>query len=154
MPNLFPVNYNEESIGEELLAAETPIGYKESVDFDGGDIVRNSQNKAVMANGAKAWEQWCIKCLQTERFKYAAYSSDYGIETDEILNAETRELAESIATRQITEALSCDSYKRLEYIDSIIYEWGNDSLSARITAVGIDDVTIDFTTKLGGTAYG
>lgn len=152
MPNLFPMNYESEVIKLVETTSDTVAGYKPSLYFDGKDIQRDGQNRVIESTGVEAWEQWCMKCCMTERYKYPAYSTDFGIEVDEALKAETREKAESILTREISEALMADPYKRTSFIEDLIFDWqlAPDSVDIKIRAVGMDDVTIDFTIRMKG----
>lgn len=151
--NLFPEDYEDEVIEEADTENEEPIGYRPGVAFDWqtGDFIRDGRNRLSIATGVESWAQWCQNCLQTARNKHLAYSSDFGIDIDEIFSAESEEEAESILTREINEALEADPYGRTEYIDDIEYTWtGPDSVQIEVTVVGIADVTIDVTANIGG----
>lgn len=155
--NLFPEDELEEEetededlMEEELEEEEEPVGYKESVYFsdDGiGDIVRDGQYRLKSATRLEAYEQWCINCLMTERDKYPCYGETFGIATEEAMQAESREQAESILTLEITEALTNDPYERTEYVDNIEFDWDKapDAVSISLTVHGIEDVTLDIT---------
>ena len=146
--NLFPEGYEEEIITEEDLASQNPTGYRNGVsfDYDMGDFRRDGMNKLLDSDGIESWKSWCINCLYTERYKHLAYSSDFGIEIDAVMKASSREEAESILTRQITEALMADPYKRTDYVSEITYEWtAPDTVIVKVTIHGIYDVTIDIT---------
>ena len=144
--NLYPSGYEDEIVDDDEVEEEWPIGYRPGVafDFETGDFIRDGRNRLLEASGVESWQQWCMNCLQTERYKHLAYSDDFGIEVDEVFQAESREEAESILTRQITEAILADPYGRAAYIDAIDYDWtAPDAIQATMTIVGIADVTID-----------
>lgn len=146
--NLFPEGYEEEIVTKEDLLSERPTGYRNGIAFDSqrGDFLRDGMNKLLDSDGIKSWQSWCINCLQTERYKHLAYSSDFGIELDKAMRASSQEEAESILTRQITEAILADPYKRTKYIEEITYDWtAPDSVIASVTIHGVDDTTIDIT---------
>ena len=146
--NLFPEGYENEIITEEDLALEQPTGYRNGIAFDSllGDFLRDGMHKLLDSDGIESWKSWCINCLQTERYKHLAYSTDFGIELDKAIKASSREEAESILTRQITEAIMADPYQRTKYIEEIKYNWtAPDAVSVAATIHGIDDVTIDIT---------
>lgn len=156
MANLFPEGYEDEVITEEDLASGTPTGYRNGIafDYDTGDFKRDGKNRIMDSDGIESWKSWCINCIQTERYAHLAYSSDFGIETAAAMRAKTREEAESILTREITEALLADPYGRTEYVEDIEFDWtAPDTLVVKATIKGIDDVTIDITAYLtkGGT---
>lgn len=145
--NLFPVGYETEVV----TPAETrtgPIGYRNGIAFDplAGDFMRDGKSKVLDCDGVESWRCWCINCIMTERYKHLAYNSDFGIELDAAMKATSRDEAESILTRQITEALLADPYKRTAYISDIKYNWtAPDAVVADVTVHGIEDVTIDIT---------
>lgn len=146
--NLFPEGYEEEVITAEDLASEQPTGYRNGIAFDNmrGDFLRDGMHKLIDSDGIESWKSWCFNCLNTERYKHLAYSSDFGIETEKSMRASSREEAESILTRQITEAILADPYKRAKYVSDITYDWtAPDSVVASVVIHGVDDVTIDIT---------
>lgn len=151
MANLFPENYENEIITEEDLTADVPVGYRNGIafDYESGDFKRDGMNKMLDSDGIESWKAWCINCLQTERYKHLAYSTDFGIELDAAMNASSQEEAENILTRQISEALMADPYERTAYVSEITYDWtAPDSVIAAVTIHGVDDVTIDITAYL------
>ena len=151
MANLFPEGYEKEVITVEDLEAETPAGYRNGIAFDDqlGDFLRDGMNKLLDSNGIESWKSWCINCLSTERYSHLAYSSDFGIETEAAMKASSREEAESILTRQITEAILADPYERAAYIEEITFDWtAPDTVAVSVTIHGADDVTIDITAYL------
>lgn len=148
MANLFPEGYEEEVVDTENILSEAPTGYRNGIAFDQrlGDFKRDGMNKILSSDGIESWKSWCINCLQTERYKHLAYSSDFGIEIDAAMQADSQEEAESILTRQIVEAIMADPYERTAYIEQISFDWtAPDAVSVGVTIRGVDDVTIDIT---------
>ena len=146
MPNLFPDGYEEEILEPGDLVEEGPIGYLNGVafDYERGDFKRDGRNRMLDSDGIESWKSWCINCIATERYKHLAYSSDFGIELDQVFQAESREEAESILTRQITEAIMADPYRRTAYIESLEFNWTRpDTVEVSAILQGIDEVTID-----------
>lgn len=146
--NLFPEGYEEEIISAEDLVSDRPTGYKNGIAFDNihGDFLRDGMHKLIDSDGIESWKSWCFNCISTERYNHLAYSSDFGIETEKAMRASSREEAESILTRQITEAILADPYKRAKYVSDITYDWtAPDSVVATVVIHGVDDVTIDIT---------
>lgn len=146
--NLYPEGYEDEVITQDDLIAEKPTGYRNGIAFDSlrGDFLRDGMYKMLDSDGIESWKSWCINCLQTERYKHLAYSTDFGIEIDKALRASSRQESESILARQITEAILADPYKRTKYIQEITFEWtAPDSVRVEITIHGVDDTTIDIT---------
>ena len=148
MPNLLPVGYEDEVINPDDIVSHQPIGYLNGVafDYESGDFKRDGKNRMLDSDGIESWKSWCINCMVTERYKHLGYSSDFGIELDKVFAAESREEAESILTRQITEAIMADDYERCAYIESIEYEWIEpDGVQVHAILHGIEDITIDIT---------
>ena len=144
--NLFPEGYENEIITEEDRSPSRPTGYRNGIAFDSrlGDFPRDGMHKLLDSDGIQSWQSWCINCLQTERYKHQAYSTDFGIEIDKAMKASSREEAESILIRQITEAIMADPYQRTKYIENITFDWtAPDTVAVEATIHGIDDVSID-----------
>lgn len=149
--NLFPVGYENEVIEEADLEESKTIGYRNGVSFDEsiGDFRRDGKNRMLDSTGIESWQSWVINCLQTERYKHLAYSTDFGIELDAVFAATSREEAESILIRQITEAIMADPYGRTEYIEEIEFDWtAPDTIRIHLVIHGIEDVSIDIVAYL------
>lgn len=146
--NLFPEGFQNEVIDETDRADGSVTGYLNGIAFDEetGDFKRDGKNKILDSDGVESWKSWCINCLQTERYKHLAYSTDFGIEIEKAMKANTRAEAENILTREITEALLADPYGRTAYIEELEFDWtAPDTVAVQATVHGIDDVTIDIT---------
>lgn len=148
--NLFPADMDEMVIEEEEFEElELEAQYAGAAAFD-SDFIRDGQNSVQGAGGVDSWKQWCINCLTTERGASPLYSSDFGIAITEILQASTREEAESLFRAEAKEALEADPYERTDYVEQINFDWGTDSVNVYIKVVGIDGATIDFDVKMEG----
>lgn len=148
MPNLLPIGYETETVSEELLNADKPIGYRNgpAFDYELGDYKRDGKNRILDCDGVESWKAWVINCISTQRYSRLAYDSDFGIEYDLVFAADSHEEAESILVRQITEAVLADEYQRCEYVENIEVNWtAPDALSVYVILHGIDDVSIDLT---------
>ena len=146
--NLFPEGYEEEIVTAEDLNSEQPTVYKNGIAFDDllGDFPRDGRHRMLDSDGVGSWQSWCVNCLRTERYKHLAYSTDFGIEIDKAMRANSRMEAENILTREITEAILADPYKRSKYIEEITYDWtAPDSVAVAVKIRGVDDTTIDVT---------
>lgn len=152
MPNLFPTeNTVVETVNSGVDEQQKTIGYKPSLyfDFEVGDIRRDGANRLIMGSGHDAWVQWCIKCLSTQRYAYLAYPDTYGIDIEMVFNSTTRAEAENELRRQITEALTADPLERLSYIESMTFNWIDDTaVEVDLVLVGIDGNTADFQTRI------
>lgn len=149
MPNLFPTGYQDETISLGEVNRDRPIGYKPGIAFDyenTGDFKRDGRKRVLEANGIESWKSWVVNCLQTQRYKHLAYSTDFGIEIDKVFAAETKAEAESVLVRQITEAILADDYKRTDYIEFVDIDWSiPDAVIVSFILHGIEDVTLDLT---------
>lgn len=78
--------------------------------------------RAEIGSEKDTYKFWVIKCLLTERYKYLAYDTDFGLEAEEIIRSNfDRDIAESELTRAITEALMVD--ERTLGVDDFTFEW-------------------------------
>lgn len=146
--NLFPEGYEDEIITEEDLTSDTPIGYRNGIafDYETGDFKRDGKNKILDCDGIESWKAWCINCIQTERYAFLACPSYFGISTTAAMQAASREEAESVLIREITEGLLADPYERTNYVENVEFDWtAPDAVTVYAIIHGIDDVTIDIT---------
>lgn len=153
MPELFPSGYDTEITELSSLQEERKVGYKPGLRFSysDGKLQQDGKQRIQDAPGVESWQNWCYNCLMTRRYHHLAYSTDFGIEVEEAFAAETREKAESLLTRQITEALQADPYGRTDYVADIRFDWSApDAVTVTVTVRGIDNVTIDVTANLKG----
>ena len=81
-------------------------------------------------DGVDAIKQAIFKIVNTERFKYAIYSWDYGIETLDLYGANTS-YAMSEIKRRISEALLCD--KRIQSVDDFEFDVKNKVITCKFT---------------------
>lgn len=146
--NLFPDGYEAEPVSLSEISTKKAVGYKPSLafDFQSSDFTLDGKQRIKNTTGIDAWRDWCRICVSTERYEHLAYSTDFGIETEEAFKAPTRQMAESLLTRQITEALAADPYGRTDYVESVQFNWTNaDSVEVTAIVHGIENATIDVT---------
>ena len=156
MANLFPTGYENEVITEEDLHSNTPIGYRNGIAFDSekGDFKRDGKNNIIDSDGIESWKSWCIISIQTERYAHLACPSYFGIDSSAAMRATSRDEAESILAREITEAIMADPYERTKYVEDITFDWtAPDAVKVGAIIHGIDDVSIDLVAYIskGGT---
>lgn len=86
----------------------TPVAFPEAplFDFETGDHVRDYTGKLVMADGYTAWQQWCLKTLQTQQAAYAIYPRRHGIHLAVLRNNWPRPVAEADMRHRIAYALT------------------------------------------------
>lgn len=87
-------------------------------DFDTNTFLRDSSGKMYIVSGDEAIKIWVYKALCTERFRYLAYSWQYGIEIDpfigKVMSVQERY---SELKRVIIECLNVNPY--IKSIDSV-----------------------------------
>lgn len=94
--------------------------------YDKEKLVVTGTGKAVKGGPIDAYRFWAVKCCLTERYQYAAYSTDFGVEFERIIAANyPRPIAESEIKRTITEALTIDN--RTVSVTGFTFEWEGDS---------------------------
>ncbi len=87
--NLFPENI----LTAEITDTKKTVGYRPGLLFDceTGDFVQDGKHRIQDADGTQSWADWCRFCLMTERYQHLAYTTDFGIETEEAFAAENCE---------------------------------------------------------------
>jgi len=135
MPNLYPTFEPPTIVEQEQpqLAPEYPESYL--FDFEKGDFVRDAAGRIMVADGHRAWVQWCVKTVLTERLACLAYSWNYGAEVEQARKQPDRALVEMEIERTITEALMVDP--RTELVRDFSFKWRADELYVSFTIVPV-----------------
>ena len=95
------------------------------------DIVEQSSNTFIagedqiagMADGLEAMRQTVQNILQTERYDYQIYSTNYGVEFNDLVGADPDYIKAALPAR-IEEALSVDD--RILSVDDFTFEFSGD----------------------------
>lgn len=106
--------------------------------FDGDNAVFTINNigQAVIGDAEDAYQFWVVKCLLTERYKYLAYSDDFGVEMEEILRSDyPRDIKESEIERTIVEALTVD--ERTVSVTNFEFKWEGDAMTVHFLVESI-----------------
>ena len=135
MPNLYPIFEMPELMEQQQTQPEPEYPESYLFDFEKGDFVRDTAGRIVIADGHRAWAQWCVKTVLTERFAYLAYSGNYGVEIDEALKQPTRAAVETEVERTITEALLADP--RTYAVRDFSFEWRGNELYVSFTVIPV-----------------
>lgn len=114
MVSVFPftgLSEEEEVAAEEQTQSELPLFREYAWDFEKNDFYYKDGNP-ILLEGLDALQIWMYKTLKTERFRYLAYSWDFGIELeDTILTASTSTGVDNAeAERYVREALLVNTY--------------------------------------------
>lgn len=135
MPNLYPVFEMPELMEQQQAQPEPEYPESYLFDFEKGDFVRDAAGRIAVADGHRAWVQWCVKTVLTERLACLAYSWDYGTEVEKALKKPTRAMIEAEIERTITEALLADP--RTELVRDFSFKWRADELYVSFTIVPV-----------------
>lgn len=151
MADLYPTFDILDDIDEQQ-AEQEQTQYKISVffDFTKGDFVLDEQGRLKTATEAEAWEQWCIKTIQTQRYAFMSYSDNYGVELEEIFSETSKAIKEAMIENSISEALLADPYGRTAYIKDFSFKWQTDSVIISLTIVGTENQERGVTIELQG----
>lgn len=112
----------DEGIDEEITNVESPkLDYKEQ------RLSVNKVGRAIIGDEIDAYRVWVTKCLLTERYRYLAYSTDFGVEIERIIRENyPRGIAESELERTIKEALLMDN--RTVSVRGFSFAWEGDAV--------------------------
>lgn len=136
MPNLFPtstVTATPEIDTQLEQNKVTSYGKELAFDFVAGDFIYQD-GKPVVVEGIEALKVWIEKTLLTARYRFLAYSRNYGCELDEIIGYDlSRAVLESEIPRLIKEALLVDN--RIQDVRDFIIERGGDWLKVSFTVI-------------------
>lgn len=126
MPNLFPT---EEVTATpevtEIPANQVQFGRSWKFDFEAGEFVLTPTGKVQETEDVDAWLEWCKKALQTARYRYLAYSRNYGQEFEDLIGRHlTRAGNESEIKRIVTECLMVDP--RTAAVENFTFTWEGD----------------------------
>lgn len=94
----------------ETQESELPLFKEMAIDFETGEpIVKN--NEIVTLEGSEALKVWIWRALKTERYKYKAYSNNYGNELKEQLGTiYDKTIKDAILENEIRECLGVNPY--------------------------------------------
>ena len=114
---------------------ELPIPKEYAWDFE-RDCFKLVNGKMVVVEGVEAIKIWCYKALKTQRYRYYAYSFNYGSELEELIGMDyTKAVKNSEAKRYVEECLSINPY--IIGIDNFVADFSKDvlKLSFRIKTI-------------------
>lgn len=151
MDQLYPSFDAPELMADEIIEnLEEVHAYK--FDHEKEKLVVTGTGKALKGTPLEAYRFWAVKCLLTERYQYAAYGSDFGIEFQKIMEADyPRAIAESEIKRTISEALMVDD--RTVSATSFKFDWEGDSCWITFileSVYGVDYVDVQRGGELSG----
>lgn len=94
----------------ETQESELPLFKEMAIDFETGEpIIKNDE--IVILEGTEALKVWIWKVLKTERYKYKAYTDNYGNELKEQLGTiYDKTIKDAILENEIRECLGVNPY--------------------------------------------
>lgn len=94
----------------ETQESELPLFKEMAIDFETGEpIIEN--NEIVTLEGSEALKVWIWRALKTERYKYKAYTDNYGNELKEQLGTiYDKTIKDAILENEIRECLGVNPY--------------------------------------------
>jgi hypothetical protein len=108
-------------------------GKELAFDFAGGDFIMVDGSPKVV-EGVEALKVWIEKAIRTARYRFPAYTFNYGCEIEEIIGYDIpRPVLESEVQRVIREALIYDD--RIEDVRDFIIERGGDWLKVTFRVI-------------------
>lgn len=115
---------------EDLEPDAPTYGTSWAFDFEAGDFTLVG-GRIPETDGYRAWADWCVKTVLTQRFQFLAYSDDYGTDLLELKVADTRAEALTMAEHLITDALESDP--RTGSVHSFEFAAEGDTLNVSFT---------------------
>lgn len=120
---IFPdINFKISEVSNELKPLK-----EYAWDFERNNFLLKD-GKFQTVTGIEALKIWIWKAIRTERYRYMAYSFDYGSEIDDLIGkAYTKGIMQSEIERYLKEALLISPY--IDTIDSISIELSGSSIN-------------------------
>ena len=128
--SLYPV-FEIPAAAEEKQSSKHVYGKSWQFNFETGAFVTDGGNRMLEADETTALLQWCIGACITPRGDYLAYSSQYGIDIEEVRNQPTRKAMELALERTITEALLVNP--RIDSVRGFSFTWYAEGVYASFT---------------------
>ena len=115
---------------------DLPLATEYAWDFENDRFIYDGDKKHVIVEGTKAVEVWVYKALKVERYQYAVYSWQYGIELKRFIG-KVMGVQERLSElkRAITECLMVNPY--IKSIDSIEFAQSGTKMTANIALTTI-----------------
>ena len=106
-----------------LLPDTEELEELDSVEQSSNTFIAGENQIAGMADGLEAMRQTVQNILQTERYDYQIYSTNYGVEFNDLVGADPDYIKAALPAR-IEEALSVDD--RILSVDDFTFDFSGD----------------------------
>lgn len=128
--SLFPF-IDGTQIDTTIVKQDLPLAQEYAVDYDNNRLLL-IDGKTQIVTGAEAVKAWAWKALKIQRYRYLAYSWNYGHDLENLIGiGESIEYVTSEASRYIQEALQPNPY--IEAVTNIVVTYTGDQLSISFT---------------------
>jgi hypothetical protein len=123
MPDLFPETTSFSSDSKtNNVTTRINFGKSFKFDFETGDFVITPSGKFITTEHVEAWVEWCKKALMTTRYRFLAYSRNYGQEFESLVGKGlTRKAIESEIKRMTKDCLMADP--RTDEVKNFTFDW-------------------------------
>lgn len=140
--SLFPfLNNNIATLNQSQQKQKIPKEW--AWDFEKNEF-KLKDGKPYIVEGIEALKIWIYKVLNTQRYRYLAYTWDYGVEIEDLIGKPyTQEFKESEFKNMIEEALKINPY--ISGIKNIELSLTNDKVTANfdvVTTLGVVNIDI------------
>lgn len=148
--NIFPFVMQEQQLPADE-EKKLPIFKEYAYDFEKNELLLNEKGQTYLLTGNSALKVWIYKALHTERYRYIAYTSDYGNESHTLLGyANDFEITKAELQRYIVETLIFNEY--IIEIRNFDFEKNKDGLTVRFEVVTVYGA-MDVSWETGGGSY-
>lgn len=134
--SLFPfIDVGTETVNEENASDELPVIKEYAWDFDNNDFLLKD-GRFQIVEGNEAIKIWIWKALHSQRYRYLAYSWDYGHELEELIGQGlSEEATKSESERYINEVLLVNEYITNVSITDISIDGSKISINFTVTTI-------------------
>ncbi|HEX2986106.1 MAG TPA: DUF2634 domain-containing protein [Caproiciproducens sp.] len=118
--SIFP--FIDATVADASVSTETSVPKEYLWDFDKNDFVL-SNGKPVIVEGLEAIKIWILKALRTQRYRYLAYTWNYGQEFEDLVGQKFGpEVLKSEAERYLTDTLLINSHIKSISNVSVVFD--------------------------------
>lgn len=136
--NLFPDLVIKE---EQLTDTQLPLFKEWAYDFEKNEL-KTRNGKYYLVDKNEALKIWIFKALHTPRYRYQAYTRQYGHELEEVIGlSRDRGITESEIKRYIEECLMVNPY--IQSVDNFSFEYGNFTMISFTVTTVYGDINMD-----------
>lgn len=142
--SIFPF-IDAETIESDASEEQLPVFREYAYDFTENKLLLDKNGKTYLVERNEALKIWIYKALTTARFRYTAYSSNYGSEHEDNLLGQyvSKDIFVSELERYIIETLMVNPY--IEEVNNFSFEESSTGMNASfdcLTVYGKERITL------------